>query len=395
MSIIKRFPIIYVLTPFILIFIIFSLWYSHVLTTQLSIEEKERIKLYGEILKFIATSQNECEVDFLFNHFIKPERDNGVGKKNPLVSVPTIILDRDSQLVSLNFSFPSKTDTFSLIQDFLSHGEVIQVEFSPNQFLYIVYKESPILKMLKIYPYLIYLMVVLFIGVYFYQIVLSQRQRENSLWNALAKETAHQLGTPISGLYGWLELLKEELQPYKNASIQNYLNGIEKEVKKLTLITERFSKIGSKPEIKKTKIIPILRESIEYFQVRYGKRIHFSLKIEVPEEIEVAINPLLFSWVIENLLKNCVDAIKDEGEVSLLVTLKPPYLAIEIKDTGCGIPSQLKRKIFKPGVTTKQRGWGIGLSLAKRIIEDYHKGKLQLKWTQKGKGSCFQILLKT
>jgi signal transduction histidine kinase len=393
MNFFKRFPIPYLLAPFILSFVAFSLWYSHVLVTQLREEEKERIQLYGEILKFIATSGNECEVDFLFTHFIQPQSSQE-NKKNPLVSVPTIILNSDSQLVSMNLPIPTHKDTLSLIQDFLTNGEVLQVEFSPNQYLYIAYKESFILQMLNLYPYLIYFMALLFIGIYFYYLVLSQRQREDSLWNALAKETAHQLGTPISGLYGWIELLKEELKNHESPAVQSYLNGIEKELQKLSIITERFSKIGSVPEMKKTKIVPLLKEVMGYYQNRFGKRIRFSLESKVAEDTEVSMNPLLFSWVIENLLKNCIDAIEKEGAVTLRIFPKSPYLAIEVEDTGCGIPPELKRKIFKPGISTKTRGWGIGLSLAKRIIEDYHKGKIFLKWSQRGKGTCFQILLK-
>ncbi len=251
----------------------------------------------------------------------------------------------------------------------------------------VYYGNSELLNKLKYYPLALLLIAFLFAAVVYFFYRSSKNAEQNKLWTGMAKETAHQIGTPLSSLIGWTEILKSEnVNP-------DYIQEIEKDVSRLETITERFSKVGSVPTLKKVDIVEETIESYNYLKARSSKLIDF--KLETPNSaIFAELNPQLFSWTIENLVKNAIDAMKGKGELSLKIFPSDKYVHINISDTGKGIPKHLFSKVFEPGYTSKKRGWGLGLSLAKRIIQDYHKGRIKVLSSVIGKGTTMQISLK-
>ncbi|MDX1829388.1 MAG: HAMP domain-containing sensor histidine kinase [Lutibacter sp.] len=253
--------------------------------------------------------------------------------------------------------------------------------------LYIYYRDSDILTKLKYYPIALILILVLFTSVIYLFFKSSKVAEQNKLWTGMAKETAHQIGTPLSSLLGWIEILRIE------NTDKNTVQEIEKDVSRLNTIAERFSKIGSVPEVKKKNIVATTKNAFAYLQARSSKQVHFNFNSSSPV-INANINEQLFSWVIENLIKNAIDAMEGKGEIHLNINETSKNILITIKDTGKGISKKIQQKIFSPGFTTKKRGWGLGLSLAKRIIEDYHNGKIGVINSEIGKGTTFEISLK-
>jgi hypothetical protein len=251
---------------------------------------------------------------------------------------------------------------------------------------YIYYRDSDLLTKLKYYPVALILILFLFASVIYLFFKSNKVADQNKLWTGMAKETAHQIGTPLSSLLGWIEILRIE-----NAD-ENTVQEIEKDVQRLNTIAERFSKIGSVPVLKKYNIVKATKDSFNYLESRSSKQVQFYFKT-VNFEIFSYINIQLFSWVIENLIKNAIDAMEGKGKISLSINEDDKQVFIKISDTGKGIPKNLHQKIFSPGFTTKKRGWGLGLSLAKRIIEDYHNGKIVVKKSEIGKGTTFLITL--
>jgi len=252
---------------------------------------------------------------------------------------------------------------------------------------YIYYRNSDLLTKLKYYPIALILILLLFASVIYLFFKSNKIAEQNKLWIGMAKETAHQIGTPLSSLLGWIEILRLE------NTDKNTIKEIEKDVQRLNTIAERFSKIGSIPELKKKDIVVETNNAFNYLKSRSSKQITFNFESEIPK-IYAKINLQLFSWVIENIIKNAIDAMEGKGTISLKITAKEKNVLITITDTGKGISKILQKKIFSPGFTTKKRGWGLGLSLAKRIIEDYHNGKIYVKKSELGKGTTFAIALK-
>jgi two-component system, sporulation sensor kinase D len=253
-----------------------------------------------------------------------------------------------------------------------------------NQKLY--YGNSLMLKKLKYYPLALLLILFLFITVLFFVFKTSKISEQNRLWVGMAKETAHQIGTPLTSMMGWITLLKE-----KRKKSEPVLE-IEKDIERLKVITERFSKIGSKPELKIDDINQSLKKTVLYLQKRSSEHINFKIKIP-SEKFLIPFNSQLISWTIENIIKNGIDAIKGKGIIEVEIKENKIQAEINITDNGTGIKKENIYKVFNPGFTSKSRGWGLGLSLAKRIIVDFHKGKIMIKNTSLGKGTCFQILL--
>lgn len=253
-----------------------------------------------------------------------------------------------------------------------------------NQTLY--YGDSPLLKKLRYYPLALLLIILLFGGVLYFFFQTNKVSEQNRLWAGMAKETAHQIGTPLSSLMGWITLLKEQ-QPKSES-----LAEMEKDINRLSIITQRFSKVGSLPELKKEDVVQCTRETIAYLKKRSTDRIDF--QAELPSHsIEIPLNASLFSWTLENLVKNGIDAMKGQGTLMINIFSTRKNVHVEIQDQGNGIDSKNLHTIFSPGFTTKSRGWGLGLSLAKRIVEDYHHGKIHVKESSPGKGSTFEIIL--
>ncbi|MDB4273762.1 HAMP domain-containing histidine kinase [Algibacter sp.] len=274
-----------------------------------------------------------------------------------------------------------------LILKFKTENIPIEVKIDGTLYSTIYYGNSPLLNKLVYYPFALILIVVLFGAVIFFFYSSSKNATQNKLWSGMAKETAHQIGTPLSSLIGWTEILKiENVNP-------DYIVEIEKDVDRLKTITERFSKIGSLPILEKADIIKETIESYDYLKTRSSKLIDFD--IITPEgEIPVNLNKQLYSWTIENLVKNAIDAMKGRGKLTVEISQLENDVKISVTDTGKGLSKKDFNKIFEPGFTTKKRGWGLGLSLTKRIIEDFHNGKIKVLQSEKDKGSTIQISLK-
>lgn len=251
---------------------------------------------------------------------------------------------------------------------------------------YIYYRDSDLLNKLTYYPLALLLILVLFLAIIYLFYKTNKVSETNKLWTGMAKETAHQIGTPLSSLLGWISILKME-----NVD-ETYIVEIEKDVHRLNTIANRFSKIGSVPELKKEDIVEVTKQAFDYLESRSSKQISFSFSSS-QKEIFANLNTELFGWVIENLIKNAIDAMLGKGDLHLTIENKQKKVKITVSDTGKGMSKKLFKQIFKPGFTTKKRGWGLGLSLSKRIIEDYHKGKIFVKKSEINKGTSFQIII--
>jgi two-component system, sporulation sensor kinase D len=267
-----------------------------------------------------------------------------------------------------------------------SENEPIKVSYNGKNIQFIYYRNSDLLNKLTYYPVALIFILLLFLSVIYMFYNANKVAETNKLWTGMAKETAHQIGTPLSSLLGWIAILKMEKIEDK------YVEEIENDVSRLNTIANRFSKIGSMPELKKGNIVAQTKQAFDYLESRSSKQISFEFR-SVNNEIYTNINKELFGWVIENLIKNSMDAMLGKGHLLLTIENPSKKVKITISDTGKGIPKKLYKQIFKPGFTTKKRGWGLGLSLSKRIIEDYHKGSVFVHKSEIDKGTSFQILL--
>ena len=270
---------------------------------------------------------------------------------------------------------------------FEKENQPIPIRYQDTPFGNIVYGNSALLNKLKYYPLALLLIIFLFAAVAYFFYRSSKIATQNKLWSGMAKETAHQIGTPLSSLVGWTEILKSE-----NVNPEHIIE-IEKDISRLQTITDRFSKIGSVPALERTDIVAATQETFDYLKSRSSKLVSFEFKAP-HEAIYVDLNPQLYSWTIENLVKNAIDAMKGKGELSVDIQPHDKYVHIQVTDSGKGIPRHLYKTIFDPGYTSKKRGWGLGLSLAKRIIEDYHKGKIKVLHSEINKGTTMQVALK-
>lgn len=308
-------------------------------------------------------------------------------KKN--TSTPMIKLDYDGKIEINNIKNVKASDTIKinkLILQFKSENNPIPIFLNGKKISTLYYGNSSILNKLKFYPAALILFTISFvlITVLFYKNL--KISEINSLWSSMAKETAHQIGTPLSSLIGWIELIKNKS---KNTP---YISEIEKDVNRLTTISERFGKIGSKPKLEKHNLAIEIGKTVKYLDERISDNIKIDFK-QIESNIYTKINPQLFSWCLENIIKNSVDAIKGKGTISIVVQNDSDHLYIYIKDNGKGMSKKLFKNIFEAGYTTKKRGWGLGLSLAKRIIEDYHLGKIKVLESKINEGTTFEIRL--
>lgn len=279
---------------------------------------------------------------------------------------------------------PKKRDR--LIEQFTEEYEPIKVFYNNELLQTIYFGNSPLINKIKFYPVLlIFIMLLFFFAIYFF-FRTAKASEQNKLWAGMAKETAHQIGTPLSSLVGWAEILKSEnVNP-------DYIHEIEKDIERLKIITDRFSKVGSVPTMEKTDVVKETKASFDYIQRRSSKLINFT--IDIPDTpLMVNLNPQLYSWTIENIVKNGIDAMKGKGDIEISITTNLKSAFIRISDTGKGIPKKDFNKIFSPGFTSKRRGWGLGLSLAKRIIEGYHKGRIRVLKSNPSEGTTMEIIL--
>lgn len=357
-----------------------SLWYTNVLVKKLSNEERKKVKLWAEGIRQLANIETEQDFTFVFE----------VVKDNE--TVPVILTDANDSIISArNLDSLRLNDPVYLRQqlDYMrSQHNPIEVKYSKNQKNLIYYRDSTLLTKLSYYPFIQLAVIFLFILVSYFAFSISRKAEQNQVWLGMSKETAHQLGTPISSLMAWTELLRlQEIDP-------TLVTELEKDVSRLQTITERFSKIGSAPVLASINILEVITTAVTYIKSRISNKIAFTLHFAEKGEINVPINVALFEWVIENLCKNAVDAMDGEGSIDVYITDNVQVLYIDIKDSGKGIPKSNFKTIFQPGYTTKQRGWGLGLSLSKRIIETYHSGKIFVKSSELNAGTTFRIALK-
>jgi len=356
-----------------------SIFYTSQLVDKLAIEEEKKVKLWADALASIDSDLNQ-DITLLTNILEQNE------------TTPIILTNEKGEVIdhrNLNISDRKNDNKLNAVLAKMKDGGMFfEIElYGVKSVLY--YDDSLLLKQLALYPY-IQLGLILFLVILAYLVfTITKKSEQDQVWVGMSKETAHQLGTPISSLLAWMELLK-------SADIdQNLTQEMGKDVERLEIIAERFSKIGSKPVLKTSDIHQILHESISYLKKRSSKRIEFSIDIDEKLEPFIPLNKELFSWVIENTTKNAIDAMSGQGLLSFELKKTTGYLCLDICDTGKGISRKQFNSIFEPGYTTKKRGWGLGLSLAKRIIEEYHRGKIFVLRSELGKGSCIRILLPT
>lgn len=363
-----------------------SLYYTEMLVKKLAKREEKMIDLYAKGLKFIVSPDNNGNISFLFNEII--EANN---------SIPVILTDdQHHPISSKNIELPEKItekQTYKILSkelvDMQAQHAPILVEYPELGIRnYIYYRNSYLLTQLLYYPYL-QLAVVSFFGFIAYLAFSYARTAEqNSVWVGLAKETAHQLGTPISSLMAWVEIFKST-PAFAEHSI---VDELDKDIKRLEIVTSRFSNIGSTPKLKEENIYEIIKEGIAYLQLRVSTKIKLSVSTNLNEDFHLPINKPLFSWIIENLVKNAVDAMQNEGNIHVLISQEQVNkIIIEVSDSGKGMTKKQAEQAFNPGFTTKQRGWGLGLTLVKRIVEEYHGGKIKIKATDIEKGTTFRI----
>ena len=310
---------------------------------------------------------------------------------NNSVFVPVIVVDSLQEHVigagninSNEFNTPERlADKLCSMQDL---NEPIEVKLPNNTHAYVFYESTPLLKLLRFLPVLYALVAIVLIVVSFNLLRTARNNEENRIWVGMAKETAHQLGTPISSLIAWTDYLEGKTFD------EPYIGEVRKDIDRLETIAKRFSKIGSVPELKEENLCEVITHTINYMEKRVSRKITFQTTL--PDNPVIApINRYLFEWVIENICKNAIDAMEGSGTFSTILTIEGDYICIDLADTGKGIPAAEQKMIFESGFTTKQRGWGLGLSLAKRIIKEYHRGKIFLKYSVPGQGSVFRIML--
>lgn len=332
-----------------------------------------------------ATAQSELlsspENQELGNIYLKVLQNN--------TSTPMILVNADGSYKIHNMPdlSPEDTDRINIkIKTFRSENQPLKITYQGEELATLYYGNSEVLNKLKYYPIALLLIIFLFGAVIFFYFKTNRASEQNKLWAGMAKETAHQIGTPLTSLLGWNELLKaQSLHP-------EITEEIEKDISRLQNITERFSQIGSQPKLAPTDIVAETRAACEYLQRRNSKLVRFSFQ-SATGSMTVLLNPSLYQWTIENLVKNGIDAMKGKGQISIEVIPKPPMVNILITDTGQGIPRNQWQRIFEPGVTTKKRGWGLGLSLVRRIVEDYHNGKIKVLSSGK-EGTVMQLSLR-
>jgi nitrogen-specific signal transduction histidine kinase len=356
-----------------------SLIYTENLVRKLKIEERKNVALWAEATRLISLPDTSQNVEFLSTII---ENNN---------TVPVILTDESDSIISARNFDSRKIIDYKYIRKEL---EKIKEENKPivnklenGHFNLIYYKDSIILTMLIFYPYVQLGFIVLFIIVSYLAFSSSRKAEQNQVWVGMSKETAHQLGTPTSSLAGWIEVLQNK---YPEISITGEL---ARDVERLEKVTERFSRIGSKPSLTKENIVTIITRTVDYLKSRASSKVKFIYDYSNKNEVLVPVNSALFEWVIENVSKNSIDAMEGSGEITITIAETEKHALIDISDTGKGIPKSAFNKIFNPGFTTKQRGWGLGLSLAKRIIEEYHNGKIFVRHSEVGKGSCIRIVM--
>lgn len=357
-----------------------TVWYSSYLANKIATEERQKVEEWVEASTSLL-NPNTGDTR-LHLKIIQDNEDIPIIKTDERDSVIDF-MNVDSAKMAADGQYLQK-----LVQQFKKENDPIiytdPLNGRRDQFYY---SHSRLLTETRYFPLVQLFIVALFILVTVLALRTSYRSTQNQVWAGMAKETAHQLGTPVSSLEGWVEILKE------SHAGESFLPEIEKDVNRLRLVTDRFGKIGSKPQLEEKDIVTQVAQMVEYMRKRASGKVSFALHTAGSSEIPVRISAPLFDWVIENLLKNALDAMEGKGKIDVTLQQDAQTVTIDVADTGKGISKQNQASVFKPGFTTKKRGWGLGLSLSKRIVEQYHKGQLFIKYSEPGKGTTFRIVL--
>lgn len=346
-----------------------SLIVSHSLVIDLQHEERERVSIWAEAMRSLNDADESTDLTLVLRV---------IDSNN---TIPVIVVDSKGNIQT------TRNADESDICDMQREGNVIRVDLADGDFINVFYAESTMIQRLTRYPYIQLIVAASFMFVCILALIASKRAEQNKVWVGLSKETAHQLGTPISSLMAWVEVLRET---YPDDEL---IPELDQDIKRLQMIAERFSKIGSEPELKAGDLREVIQHVVTYIRKRTSHKV--TITTDIPDkEIIVNINAPLFEWVVENISKNAVDAMSGSGKLHLSTFAENNLAVIEITDTGCGIPKSKFESVFSPGYTTKKRGWGLGLSLARRIVLEHHHGQVYVKESQIGKGTTFRIELR-
>ncbi|MBR1499212.1 MAG: HAMP domain-containing histidine kinase [Bacteroidaceae bacterium] len=359
-----------------------SLVVSHFLVRDLKAEEQRKMEIWAEAMRSLNNADETTDLTLVWTVL------------NSNNTIPVIVLDSEGRVqdyrnIETTAASASALDTLVLNRALSMRraGRVIRINLGDADYMEICYADSLILRRLAWWPYVQLGVVLIFVVVAIFALLSSKKAEQNKVWVGLSKETAHQLGTPISSLMAWHEVLRET---YPDDQL---LPEMGKDVQRLQRIAERFSKIGSQPEPKPENLGEVLSAVVQYISRRTSNRV--SITCQLPDEAIIApLSAPLFEWVVENLCKNAIDAMEGKGSITLTAREEPDCISVEVADTGKGIPKNRFSSVFTPGYTTKERGWGLGLSLAKRIVEEYHNGRIYVKNSEIGKGTTFRIELK-
>jgi signal transduction histidine kinase len=369
----------YILLLVALLIIVTTIWYVNQLTSQIQEEERKKVATWVEANQELLSASDDVNINLATEIILYN------------TTIPIILVDETGTIIDYRNLDSTKVQQDSKflekqLADFKEQHAPFLMEVDSSTTYAIYYGDSSIVKQIRYYPYVQLLVVAFFIGLVLLIITATYRAAQNHLWVGMAKETAHQLGTPLSSMEAWIEILRA------HPETTPILAEMGKDVDRLKLISDRFSKIGSVPHLEMINLVDQLKAMIDYIRRRAPQKIALEFHSE-EEEVQAALSAPLFDWVIENLLKNALDAMDGTGSITVHLQNFSNHITIDITDTGKGIPTRLQRKIFHPGFSTKKRGWGLGLSLAKRIIEDYHQGRLHVKWSEINKGTTFRIWL--
>ena len=374
----QRMKLIFILVSIAIILI--STLFTNKLTKLLGAEERKKVEIWAEATRQFIQSNDQTNIDFLFS----------IIEAN--TTIPVLIVDEKGKIMeSRNFNEPTRNEGQFYIKELArlkSKNPPIVLHLDNKTIQYIYYDDSLFLKQLYYFPYIQLGVIIIFLLVAFFAFSGTKKAEQNQVWVGLSKETAHQLGTPISSLLAWVDLLKSRHEEDK------LIGEMEKDVNRLRIIAERFSKIGSKPDLQLVSLNDTLNNAVQYMTNRSSKNVSFHCSFETEQPFFIKLNVPLFEWVIENLCKNAIDAMDGVGRIEIMVKQRNDELFIDVKDNGKGMDKRKFKVIFTPGFTTKKRGWGLGLSLAKRIIEEYHGGKIFVKQSDLNLGTVFRIVLK-
>lgn len=360
-----------------------TIFYSNYLAKKIAHDEREKVDVWVQSLKTRAVTTDQSSLD-LTNIITTHNTDIPIIETDEMDNPSGEGLNLDSNAIKNDTGYLRQT-----VQEFKQLHEELRIEISKDPLIMnkYYYGDSKLLKEVRYYPLIQLFIVALFILITLITISTRNKSTQNQVWAGMAKETAHQLGTPLSSLQGWIELLKE-----KDGN-EKIIHEMAKDVDRLKLVSERFGKIGSTPQLEEMNLVTQIENMVAYIKRRAPEKVNFNLS-KAENEVLGMINGPLFDWVIENLLKNALDAMEGKGNINVIIKNEVAQIIIDITDTGKGISKQYFNKVFKPGFTTKKRGWGLGLSLSKRIIEHYHKGELFVKSSEPGKGTTFRIILR-